>query len=200
MDDKNKMNKPGRGNLPALIAVTIGILLCMPILGLVCGLGYFGAESSGAFERWQALGTPPERATKILAFRYKLYVKTIGDRVYSCDESSRTECWMESTLPPETSTPDELPCDGAHFQVPNPPSKVVDSLESQVCGVETVSQHNFVLLEDGSIWMWHHNFTVYDLLFFPFCGLVLGLLSGVAISILVWRRQWKRSGGKRGAL
>lgn len=190
MDNKNEMNQPDWRKPLALAALTIGVLLCTPIVGFVGGLGYFAAESSGAFESWQPLGTPPERAIKILSIQGKVYVKTIGERIYSCDALSRTECWMETTLPQEIPPEDQFHCEGAPpIQVPNPPGKVVDSLGSQVCGAETVSQSNFVLLEDGSLWIWHHNFDVYDLLFFPFCGVVLGLLGGVVISILIWLRQ-----------
>ncbi len=204
------MQTPDRRRTPvssALPVLRIAILAFMPILGLFGGAWYALAANSGALLKWQALGTPPDKATEILGAELTkghrrpgsllgitgtVYVRTEADRVYYCTPASDEKCWVKTTwpqtiqqYPPCISPPD--------FAVAKPPGKAVDSIQVQDCSGEVAAQVNFVVLEDGSVWMWEHDITGLDNLarfvFCTLCNSILGLVASVLLIKRIGRNQ-----------
>jgi hypothetical protein len=56
---------------------------------------------------------------------------------------------------------------------------VVDTFEVQICGVDYTNQINFVLLDDGTIWVWNSFSSMFDLWLYPIWAIV-GSIAGLA--------------------
>jgi ABC-type antimicrobial peptide transport system permease subunit len=169
----------------------VRIVLLASGVGAVLGLLFGFLAIKGTFEGWNSLGAPPGKAVGILAGDLRdVYVETENGRLYSCRQFSN-ECWVETGRPqelPESS----YPCEHPSFRIGFPPGQVVDSLEIQYCGVDLFTEANYVLLDDGSVWVWRHgggssgSFVL--LSGSLILGLLLGLLSGVLASVYSARR------------
>lgn len=197
------MNRSDRGKrfvsliLPALI---INVVLLLPILGCLAGGWYGVAWNRGSVISWKRLEPLPQKATHILAagtglsnYSWVVYVKTTNQKVYSCSPEA---CWLEKTVVPEELLASP-PCDRpAHFEVPSPPGRVVDSIETQACHPEAAYQVNFAVLEDGSVWRWQHFVTASSLLLYllvsTVCGSMLGLFGSLVIAVSILLRNKRK--------
>lgn len=197
------MNRSDRGKRLVsftLLAPIFSVLLLLPILGCLGGGWYGIAWQRGTMLGWKPLEPLPEKATEILAagtglsnYSWVVYVKTTDQKVYSCSPDAY---WIEKTVVPEDFRANP-PCDPpVYFEVPAPPSRVIDSREVQACNFEAGFQVNFVVLEDGSVWRWQHFTTGLSLLERLFvstvCGSILGLSGGVGITMFILLRNKRK--------
>lgn len=146
-------------------------------------------QNKGWFEQWQPLGYPPGKAIKILAGKGNFpFVETTEGEFYVCFEAlpdNGESCWVKENSSPEPT--DAFPCSAplsdVDFHIPNPPGEVIDKVEFQSCegGVWTATrQHHFVLLADGSVWVWQHADTaLVEIL------TVLGTIGGFSLGLII---------------
>ena len=168
------------------IPVVIVIISSCSLAFVGCSIG--GMETRGSFEPWHPLGVPPEQATKIYYAHYENtpFVETVNGNFYQCThfrQSSSENCWNKVNRS-DLEIIDSYPCiPDVHFNVPSPPGEVLDMIEVQGCagglGGMSTTQHNFVLLEDGSVWGWnydHSSFSGIIIVGYIFEGLYWGVI------------------------
>ena len=108
-------------------------------------------------QAWKPLRAPPEKAVAILAYGYPdLYVGTATAAIYACQDTGDCRLVDRDELIDAIHKHDLERCQlklnlGAP---PQPPGRVVDTLELDSCGVDTAVQMHFVLLDDGTLWEW----------------------------------------------
>lgn len=179
-------------------------LLIIPIV-LVLSLGgcfaadwLFGQYAKGQFPRWISLGIPPDKAVQVeglYAHRQErvvdVYVQTSSGKIrwYSAKDEGD---WEAASLP--QSNLYSLNCDGLPDAAltsffGNLPGKVIDC-KAMRWQWEWFSEETFVvILEDGSVWLWHYN-TGYERLGAFLCvGMAVGALLGVIFSVVILRQR-----------
>ena len=154
-------------------AIPVVIVIISSCLSAFIGALIGGMETRGSFEPWHSLGVPPEQAIKIYAhYGNTPFVETVNGNLYLCTDfrqSNPQNCWTKVDWS-ELRIVDSYPCfPDIYFNVPRPPGEVLDIVETQVCesgfGTTSTTQHNFVLLKDGSVWAWNYSYSS------PFSGI-----------------------------
>jgi hypothetical protein len=179
------------------------LLLGLALLGLLClgwaaGFAVGQPAARGAFSRWQRMPAPPSPAVEIVAGSlglsngsWTITIRAADGQTYTCPPYSSGNCWQPGAAAPEAAP--AAPCDPpAHFSVPSPPGRVLDTLQAQACNAEAAYQVNFAVLEDGSVWRWQH-FTsglaaITTWLLFALAGGAFGLLLWAVIALAARRR------------
>jgi len=174
--------------------ITIILVISVAFLG---GL-YAYLSNLGWFEPWKPLGKPLEKPIKISFYEENSpLVQTIDGTIYTCLNSlsaNQKDCWIKTEfleLPKKESSP----CYTVDpFDVPKLPEKVIDMVEFESCPnrglmFSTPRQHNFALLEDGSVWAWEYShrvggFAFFDIFIYTIMGAVLGLILGGVITTI----------------
>ncbi len=177
-----------------LVLASLAMLMLFSCLGLMASGVYLWARQAGALSRWRSLGTPLGRGTEIVTGDTDVvYVATAAGRVYACDRSKAEpteDCWKETSQPlridPETEFDHPL------FQkdVAPPSGTVMDVLNVTLWYVEGAYETRYVLLQDGSVWMWRYDVNAYVSMFIW----VFGALAGLALGILGMAVLWVRAG------
>jgi hypothetical protein len=167
-----------------------GVVVGCTVLGFLGGLVIQSplskVISEGAFTRWCSLGSPSERITNLLWIGqygpdHVIYAETEAGNVYRCcpqgpgqwERAERPEyvwdqeCWR---LPPRASPP------------PRPVRACVEIGAYEWGTYRT----QFALLDDGTVWMWHHETNI-GTLFVIVCW--SSLLGGVVGVLLAWHRE-----------
>ncbi len=171
------------------------IISLVSSIGAITGLFLTLAIINGVFVPWEPLGKPSIEAIELLAADFdEVFVRTTSDMIYSCN-LYQDDCWVPKEslqeLPEIT-----YPCNDAPFHsLRNLPGEKVDSLEVTYCGIEHTSQVNYVLLDDGSVWIWRHGSFVYTGLIYVCAGSILGLVIGGFISMLSLKNLTKNKKG-----
>ncbi|MFN8459719.1 MAG: hypothetical protein U0401_34575 [Anaerolineae bacterium] len=182
------------------LIIIVAIIIGPTVAGCWAGLWLAQTWNSGGFVRWERLPPLPQPPLQLVGgaiagnFRGVVYVKTIDGQVYACRPRETDACWLKTNTPSKGGSEDET-CAAypLRYTVAEPPGPVKEHLRVQWCHFEAGAQNDFVLLEDGSIWVWQHWDANYLNLSRGFlalgCGPSLGLLIGVAGVIFLWR--WK---------
>jgi hypothetical protein len=170
-----------------LIFITVGL-----IIGVAISPSLVRQMREGAFTSWQPLGTPPEPITRLLGNeagdrgRNLVRVETKSGALYQCCSQGNAE-WRKVT-------PSELVYNNACFDLPSqataPPRKIISCVE--VAAFEgAIDRTQFALLDDGSIWMWHHHVNLLaELEIICASSAIVGLLGiGILLSMKVIQRQ-----------
>jgi hypothetical protein len=165
------------------ILFKLGLLCIALLMGWLAGEWLAREEKNGMFVQWELIGTPPGKATKILAAETtEVYVTTSTEKIYQCGYHT-TECR-------ETSKPIQLierPCGEVFYQPPYMPDEVVASTEATDCRMFR-TQTNYVIRKDGSVWAWGPRQLIFwGSLVYPLCGAVLGLILGSAFLVIMRR-------------
>jgi hypothetical protein len=194
---KHFWNKRLLIKLILVIVVSLLIVAITSVVGYAIGATLTYQITSGTFERWQSLGIPPQKASKILkADTMFVYVTTTQNKVYYCQTSPQGDCWVEPhDLDNDLQTRDSDCGSFTGFQTAKPPGKVIDSIEAKFCFIEGVIQRNYVILEDGSVWTWTHGGGMGDIGVGFVCvgvGSIVGFLVGVVLAVAVSRTIWRR--------
>jgi hypothetical protein len=104
---------------------------------------------------WKPLRNPSEKAIAILVYEYPdLYVGTATSAIYACRDSIDCRLVDRDELTDAIREVDSEYCQLDLGTPPEPPGRVVDTLELDSCGVDTAVQIHFVLLDDGTLWQW----------------------------------------------
>jgi hypothetical protein len=188
------------------ILMSILLLIGLPILALDASARFLGTRKDRAVGHWQSLGSPPETPTEfVVADHEYAYVRGQDGSLLECDLTGPTAdnaCWRKVQQPQES---------GAYVQHgvayegkrPPPPGPVKQALDVEIRQyAESVTYARFVLLEDGSVWVWKYsvdaNTNLLLLFSAPICGLalavvlVLGLWLVVGLGALLRARKAKR--------
>ena len=173
--------------LTVVITALVGAALCALFM-----LWYLNLDN-----RWIRVDTPPgETPVQIVAVDRLLraYVRTEEGNVFLCGSSWNDAC---RAVAPEDVPAIETPplwrtCESFPAGVPNPPGRVVDSLQAGRC-LEAVTYSELVITEDGAIWQWRRVFSWANQFAAAVC-VSLGIALGVATGVIVVRlRRWLRA-------
>jgi hypothetical protein len=106
----------------------------------------------GVSEGWTSLGTPPEKAVKLVgADPDTVYAQASNGHIYGCTLfSSAEKCWQETDH--MEITPDPYPCTFSPSDILKPPGEIIDRIDVYYCGADMSSETNYALLADGSVW------------------------------------------------
>jgi hypothetical protein len=188
------------------IAKALTLLIVLAILGGVAGYVLYDVfEYRLPSGEWQPVSLGQEKAVRILGLDSKsysaVYIQTNQGNVYACRGipgggggfgSFTFSC--ELAPAPQVS---HARFNERLYTPPQPPGEVSESFvgpgpHEHFCAGQT----NFVILNDGSVWAWYKigccEVGCLFTLAYPLCGLVLGLLVGIAILIVMRRRRRRR--------
>jgi len=180
-----------------LVLASLALLVLCPCLGLLASGGYLWARGQAAFSRWQSLGAPPEHAADILAGDTSVvYVAAGAGKVYACAHHGKKPPaygWSEAAYPLEVDP--EIKTDQRLFDKDPkpPPGVVVDSLIVTRWFAEAAEETRYLLMQDGSVWMWRYDVGSYLALFMWIAGPLAGLALGVLAVIALWLRAGVRA-------
>ena len=147
----------GCGTIAVRWVTVIVFLAFTTMVGCFVGLSNSSSSFlySSASVRWESLGSPPEKAIKILdADIDYVTVESVSGKIFNCDISPKRQCWVAANQfsshgrnngPCFTETP-----------IPDPQGKIVDRAEAWMCEAELVQKVRYSLSEDGTIWMWRY--------------------------------------------
>ncbi len=166
------------------------ILLSTAIGGWIGNVVTPDAKTAAGRTNWATLGIPPSDAVAILgeypcSGQYEVVVgSTSGTNYIYCQSG-----WQQwDNLPDSAVKPAK--CQGDPPSAYSPgfdklPSPVKDCV-MQFSNEWNISEKVYAVLEDGSVWYWSFNYGMSTVLGYLFGGLLIGLVAGIAISILVW--------------
>ena len=156
---------------------------------------YAYLDNMGKFEPWNPLGKPPKKAVKIFFHKDNSpFVETADGTIYLCSHSllhNGEDCWIETDYS-KIETKASNPCYQVKpFNVSKPPGKVIDMVEFESCEPTGFSanfkQHNFALLEDGSVWTWEYSrrtLGIFRVFSYAVVGIFLGGIPGTVIAAI----------------
>jgi len=175
--------------MKGIIRVALVVVGCT-VLGFIGGLVIQSplskVISEGAFTRWRSLGSPSERMISLLGIGqygpdHVVYAETEAGNVYRCCPRSVGQ-WERAEPPKYVS---DQPCWRLPRRASPPPRPVRDCVEIAMYEWAT-DRTQFALLDDGTVWMWHHHVGLETLLRIV-CG--SSLLGGVFGLLLAWHRE-----------
>ena len=178
--------------------MAICIVFVFSLGGCFAAYWLFGQYAEGKFLRWISLGTPPGKAVQVEGLYahwqervVDVYVQTSSGKIrwYSAKDGGN---WEETSLPQSNlywGSCDRLPDTTLTPFFGNLPEKVIDC-KAMLWQWEWFTEETFVvILEDGSVWQWHHD-TGYDRLGAFLCGgMAVGALSGATLSAVILRKR-----------
>jgi hypothetical protein len=166
---------------------TIGLSLLLGFVGLVVGILARLILQPSYFVEWQPMGHPEgEFLTDLIwADGDTVYVQNQSGSVFAC-------CWYPASVPPMENnhyyTVSEL------FSVRGIPSdKFLEGIEVLHEYGEAPLTEKYVLLKDGNVWKWQHAehalSVINDYTTYAFRGALIGVLAGIAFSIVIQLRN-----------
>jgi hypothetical protein len=179
-------------------------LVCSPCLGLVGGVVYLNGQSAGQFARWRTLSAPPETAVSFVAADpFRVYVSTLSGQVYVCDHDGapvNSDCWLLAEEPYAIATDTDFERSVFSGEVPPPPGETTDAVYVSLIKAEAAYEARYVLLADGTVWVWEFGADSRQSLLVLLGGPVLGLALGgvVILALLVLNATRRRAGAAPG--
>lgn len=183
------------------LIILLGIFIT-PIVSFFIGYFFGQMITNGAFVQWHLLGTPDGKISERLGIcNNTLCVETFDQKIYTpslacqtgspmClpDDKTKIEGWEEAGKTIKSEVPFATPgCMWIKFVVANPPGEVAQSIETKQCGIHA-QQTKYVVLDDGSIWLWTHQADDEDpLLWYILYGPIaafIGFIVWVVIAII----------------
>jgi hypothetical protein len=161
----------------------VKFVLAFALIGGMVGFIFGQLKLNGFFLHWQSLGSPPEKAVKIIHANERfVQVASISGMIYDCFISDGPH-WEINTQPYTNQY--ETPVNG--FKVPRPLKDVVDQkvvLDYYGPGmIYTV----YSVRSDGRVYRWQEKHLEWDFLVawitYPLVGLGLGCLVGLFVYI-----------------
>jgi len=190
MNTRQKNSHSSDGRLPwtLLLLATGLILISFTCLGLVGGGVYYLAKTTGALQRWQALGTPPDKAVGFVTGDISvIFVSTAAGDIYGCkhEKTGDASCWHAAQEPlrvdPETQFDNPIP--RSEFKPPR--GAIADELVATIWYADAVFETRYVLLEDGTVWKWENERGLGGILA-CILGPIAGAILGIVTTIVLW--------------
>jgi len=171
--------------------VTALFIIPLAISGFFIGLWLWYRMSEGALVQWQTLGSPPEKAIRIIDIGNEfgtqdISIETDSGKVYRFKQST----WQATEKPP-TARNFPQTCYATAPKLPSPPGNVISCAE--ISAFEWITDRTrFVLLDNGTVWRVHHQVGI-EALLIPICiGPLIGALIGVLITRFVLRKNQRK--------
>lgn len=151
---------------------------------------------------WRELEKPPERLTQFVTntplhfFGGEIYASTADGTLYATTCDGDVCGWeKKEVLPPPADKSsywsgfcvDDSKPKGIILK-PSTPGNVIDSYETRYCGPDYVNNIFFILLDDGSVWVWNKFDSAYAMYLYEkryTVGTILGLVLGGLIGLMV---------------
>ncbi len=167
----------------SLCSIIIGSLIV--VAGYIAGGLIYFAFQIAPIGNWEIIANPPVKPIELLDYSiHAVYFKAEDGDIYSCNIFTGECC--KDVLPTVKlfSSSNSWNC----FVPSPPPYKIIDSLEIKTTCIDTHSQTNLILFEDGRIYRWHRMFGgASGPLLFSLCA-----TSGAVISAIVLGRIRKK--------
>lgn len=178
-----------------VIALIVLSIAGVWIAGIITGQ-WFRLEVSGAFVKWKMLDGPQKFQKIVNVQDFELRAQAENGKVYSY-----TTEWKE--WQPDPNHVDRgfndisTDCEDLYwFHAASPRYPPQGAGTPVQCGVVnthhptagTVDEAYYVLLDDGSIWMWRHTRDPQQEIITFFGGLLIGLIAGIITWFLIQRR------------
>jgi hypothetical protein len=186
------MDSKRRGKIPGWawrILITVVLLVGLPLLGVPVGFRLLHAWKGWETRSWQELGQPAQVPVAIMdADLEVVYVRGEKGALYACNHTEPTRdnaCWEQiGQLPQTDSGVDHR--NTYRDEIPPPPGEVQDVLDVSWDYAERHTQLRYVLLADGTVWLWDYhadaNWSIALLMLGPVCGLALAIV----IVVVMW--------------
>ena len=176
------------------VIISIVIIIVSAIIG-----GWIGnlitpdAKTAAGRTKWSTLGIPPSGAMTILGEypcgdQYEVVVESSSGTNYMLCQTG----WQQWDNP-QDSVGYLARCQG---DPPSAYSPSFDKLPSPVkdCVMLFLNEWNisetvYTVLEDGSVWHWSFTYGMSTMLGYLFGGLLIGLVTGIAISVWFWYKR-----------
>ncbi len=168
----------------------IALLIALPIIASIGFATYKWLASTGQFEPWKSLGSPPEPATRIIGICYKRVCVETADHTqyFECSSIYEDEdCWkridlkVDQIVPLSSERYNSCPFE---FNIPKPPADTIQLESETSCDSYGGNQTHYALQNDGTVWMWSFNISGLA----PFAileGILYGFIFGVAAEIIL---------------
>ncbi|GEM_PF-2278633 len=185
------------GRKLALISVIVLITCGLGTGGICTGSRLFSEHAAGRFARWSPLGTPPDKAVRIVSLNPNWGERTVEVEI----ETTLGKCyryaagqnrWIEVNI----SQSEQYTGVGSCERIPPAAfSSHSGTLPSRPVNCATMiwnwelfaDEVHFVVLEDGYVWWWRH-YTGFDRLAMFLCGgSGIGICLGLLFSAILWR-------------
>jgi hypothetical protein len=182
---------PRRKPIWKKVILSIGIIIVSTAIG-----GWIGnvvtpdAKTAAGKTEWSTLGIPPSGAVAILgeypcSGQYEVVVGSSSGTNYIYCQTG----WQQWDNPPD-SAGNPAKCQGDPPSAYSPgfnklPFPVKDCI-MQFSNEWNISEKVYTVLDDGSVWHWSFTYGMSTVLGYLFGGILIGLVVGIAISILVW--------------
>jgi len=173
-----------------LAVVVFLLLICSPCLGLGGGVAFLAGQSDGRFARWRSLAAPPETAESFVAADpFQVYVSTQSGQVYVCGHNQAPadgQCWRPAEAPYAVAAETDYEHSVFAGEAPPPPGDTTDAVYVALFRADAANEARYVLLTDGTVWVWEYATDANQSLLILLAGPVLGLaLAGVVILALL---------------
>ena len=175
-------------NVGTAIFATVVLVVIFAGVGLILGVLYAIPVNKGIHTKWENISDLPEDIQGLLYGNFnELYVVTVTDTIYHWDRIRAINgvvVWSETefTQPLENDFYEIPPPD---FLVSNPPDKEIERISFGQQWQHGIARIDYVLLENGQIWMWMHGTSIAILPWYAFIGLLFGVFIGLVISVVV---------------
>jgi hypothetical protein len=186
------------------IMISLLLLIGLPLLGV--GAGFRLLDAWRRSDDWEALGRPSVMPAEIVdADLSQVLVRGQDGSLYVCDQNGPTRdnaCWEQVDQIAEGYGGVSHDTYRGSVEIPPAPGAVMQTLDVSWHAAERASYARYILLEDGSLWVWDHhadaNWSLVLLAVGPICGQALA----VVIVVLWWgvaglRALWRRGQAKR---
>jgi hypothetical protein len=170
----------------------------------VCGgalLGFGLAALVGAvlqspsFSFWRSLGTPPGKASLVLALprsdQDSVTIKTLDGKAYAHAQTLFSGWELKEGANTDKVQTSSI-CRKIFQEVflPAPPGAIQDCANNAVKGVLT-SEQFFAVLQDGSVWQWRIGLSDMENLLLAIACILLGAALGGGVAVLINRTPGK---------
>jgi hypothetical protein len=177
------------------------ILILLPCLGLGGGVVYLRRWNAGALSRWRRLEPLPARGIELVAgTTTTVYVRAEDGGLYGCRHRGgievRRDCWFVAREPLDADLDHQSEERLYPGDVELPSGTIVDSLEVTVRYAESMSETRYLLMQDGAVFKWEYDRSMFGNLGKLVLGALAGLVVGIAVVVLLWARRGLQ--GRRG--
>jgi len=137
------------------VAFPILFLVVTSCMGIILGNAIDSYLISAKAVRWESLGTPSEKATRIYGVDLdEIYVESATGKIFYCYIGKPQNCWVESQ--PRKPVSRMPPCYTTE-PIGDPPGQVADRAGVCMLGPGPEYLVNYVLTADGQVWLWRYS-------------------------------------------
>ena len=173
-------------------------LVAVPILGLTgCILGFLltGIATTGWFTRWHSLGSPSEKARRIIAADFgHVYLESENGSLFGFEPSN--SLWSDQvpigswTVITNTQVDELTKCNYVAPMGPPAPVNTIDFIQFGYCPEPRIDVR-YALLSDSSVLRWASPNGMEIMTVAVPIGILAGIIVGLLLTIIVWR--WTQS-------